>query len=274
MKIATTSFKADIFSDIVDAELILTPFFEEDVLADGERLYYYSPEMPEGVTSVTKTLPENDISNSEVSLRLSKYAADTDISLYAHRTYYREPHMRFFEDTAETYYPKLNAYGASLLRALLGGVAKLEGGRYISVDDGDGTDPMVKNSEQRYLAGFEKELFADFNIGMQYYAEVMEDFDEYEANLPEGAVKRDKIRRVASLRLTQFLLYQTLRLSVYAQYSPTDKDYYVNPEIKYNLSDNLYAAIGANIFGGEEEYTMYGQFDKNDNIYTQLRYSF
>jgi hypothetical protein len=230
--------------------------------------------MPPGITDVIKTLPEKDMSNSEISLKLSGYKFDTDISLYAHKTYQRSPHMRFFGTTAEIYYPELAVYGASLQRSLFGGIAKLEGGYYHSLDDETGTDPLVKNSEQRYLAGFEKELFSDFNLGLQYYTEIMSDYDEYTLNLAFGEPKRDDKRQIVSVRITQFMLYQTLKLSLYSQYSPSDEDYYVNLEVKYNITDNLYAAFGANIFGGTDDHTMYGQFDKNDNLYTQLRYNF
>ncbi len=274
LKIATTSAKIYATLGEVSAELVLTPFFEEDLLPDGERLYHYSPQMPEGVTTVKKILPERDITNSEVSLKVSAYLLDSDVSLYAHRTHWRTPHMKFYGDTAEMYYPELGVYGATIERNLLGGVAKLEGGFYHSLEDKDGTDPLIKNSEQRYLAGFDKELFTDFNIGLQYYTEIMTGYEDYKLSAPEGTPLRDEARQVASLSVRYLLLDSTMVFSIYTQYSPSDEDYYFNSELKYNITDELFAAVGANIFGGEEEHTMFGQFAENDNIYTQLRYSF
>jgi hypothetical protein len=32
--------------------------------------------------------------------------------------------------------------------------------------------------------------------------------------------------------------------------------------------------LGANIFGGGEDAPQFGQFDKNDNIYTVVKYEF
>jgi hypothetical protein len=46
------------------------------------------------------------------------------------------------------------------------------------------------------------------------------------------------------------------------------------PEVKYNFTDEFSAALGANIFGGEEDAFNFGQFDKNDNIYTVIKYEF
>jgi hypothetical protein len=274
LKIGTSSIKIGIYSSIIDADIIITPFYEEDVLPDGQRLFYYAPPMPAGITSIVKALPEKDMSNSEISLKMTKYVSDVDVSIYAHKTYWRTPHTRFFGATAVIYYPELLVYGATLQKSLFGGIVKFEGGYYKSREDESGIDPLVKNSEQRYLVGFEKELFSEFNLGIQYYAEIMSDYDEYEANLLAGEPKRDEVRQVASLRITKFMLYQTLRLSLYTQYSPSDDDYYVNPEIKYNITDNLYAAVGANIFDGKDDHTMYGQFGGNDNLYMQFRYNF
>jgi hypothetical protein len=48
----------------------------------------------------------------------------------------------------------------------------------------------------------------------------------------------------------------------------------LNPEIKYNFSDSVWAAVGANIFGGGDEWNQFGQLHQNDNMYTQIRYEF
>jgi hypothetical protein len=66
-----------------------------------------------------------------------------------------------------------------------------------------------------------------------------------------------------------------LELSFLAFYSPSYEDYTLNPEIKYNFTDSIWAAAGANIFGrGRYAYSQFGQLDKNDNIYIQARYEF
>ncbi|MFC1855682.1 hypothetical protein ACFL2A_04000 [Thermodesulfobacteriota bacterium] len=274
LKIGTDSIKAGLYSRIVNAELIVTPFFEEDSLPDGQRLYAYSPTMPANINANRKELPDNDLSNSEVSLKMSQYIMDTDVALYAHRTYSRTPHMRYEGDTAVIFYPKLAIYGVTVQRALLAGLAKFEYGYYQSREDESGADATIKNSEHRYLIAYDKELFTEFNVGVQYYAETMEEYGAYKDNLPAAEPKRDKTRQVTTLRLTKFMMYQTLRLSLFSLYSPSDKDYYVNPEVKYNITDSLYAALGVSVFGGNDNHTMYGQFDGNDNAYTQLRYTF
>ncbi len=74
--------------------------------------------------------------------------------------------------------------------------------------------------------------------------------------------------------ISQLLEYQTLKLSLFAAYSPTDVDYFVQPEIAYKATDALSVALGGNVFGGREETTFFGQLARNDNVYCNGRFDF
>jgi hypothetical protein len=85
--------------------------------------------------------------------------------------------------------------------------------------------------------------------------------------------KRPAARHVLTLRLTQLLLHQTLRLGVFALASPNEGDWYVGPEARYQITDALSATLGVNAFGGPRR-TEYGQFEGNSNLYAVVRYAF
>ena len=172
------------------------------------------------------------------------------------------------------FYPELSVYGASLQGKALDGVLSLEAGYYDSRQDRKGTDPMTPNSQTRFLVGYQRQMWEDFTLGLQYYGEYMQDYTEYKKNLPAGFPKEKRLHELVSVRLTQFLLHQTLKLSWFSFWSPSDGDYLLNPEVKYNFSDHVWAAIGGNVFGGGKKWSQFGQLDKNDNIYLQLRYEF
>jgi len=156
----------------------------------------------------------------------------------------------------------------------MGGILSLEGGYYDSRDDNAGVDPAVANSEIRFLLGYQRQLSEDFTIGVQYYAEVMMDFGAYERTLPTVITPRNKYRDTATIRLTRFLQHQTWILSLFAFYSPAEQDYLLQPQVDYKVSDSFSATLGANLFGGEQQTTFLGQFDRNDNLYLTLRYDF
>jgi hypothetical protein len=65
-----------------------------------------------------------------------------------------------------------------------------------------------------------------------------------------------------------------MTLSFFGYYSPSDEDAYLRPVIKYKATDSWLLIAGGNIFVGEEDHTFFGQFDKNNNVYGALRYSF
>ncbi len=133
---------------------------------------------------------------------------------------------------------------------------------------------MIPNSQTRFLIGYQRQIWEDFTVGVQYYGEYMHNHSNYTKNLPQGFPQESQLYQLTTVRLTQFLMHQTLRLSFFAFYSPSAGDYMLNPEIKYNFSDHVWSAIGANIFGGGNQGSQFGQLDKNDNIYLQVRYEF
>ncbi len=102
----------------------------------------------------------------------------------------------------------------------------------------------------------------------------MSDYSAYEQNLPSGFPKEKRLHQLATIRLTQFLMHQTMRLSLFAFYGLADGDYLLNPEVKYNLTDAVWIAVCGNVFGGGKPWSQFGQFTKDDNIYSQLRYEF
>ena len=96
----------------------------------------------------------------------------------------------------------------------------------------------------------------------------------YVNSLPPGFPRRDQFRHVANLRVRQLLLHQTLQLGLFAMGSPSDRDLYVNPSIRYQVADELWTEIGGNIFWGKQNSTFFGQFEDNSHVYVTLHYGF
>lgn len=126
----------------------------------------------------------------------------------------------------------------------------------------------------KYLLGYQRQLWEDFTAGIQYYVLYMLDHEDYKDNLPMGFPEEKEWQDLFTVRLTHMFLHQTLKLSFFSFWSFSDGDYLLIPEVKYNFTDNIWAALGANIFGGGEEWNQFGGLDNNDNIYVQMRYEF
>ena len=265
--------KIGAYSDAVNGELIIIPAFEPDTMPDSKRLLYFDP-LPQ-VTNRDIDQPADKPSNTEIGLRLYRSIMEFDTSFYYYKGFYRAPSSPGNSTLTKVnhFYPRLKVYGASTQGSAFGGVLSLEAGYYDSHDK-EGSDAETENSQTRYLAAFQKAFTGDFTASVQYYVERMMDYGEYVRTLDANFPRKDETRELYSIRLTQLLYHQTVKFSLFTFYSPTDKDYFVNPEIKYNVTDNLWTNIGVNLFGGEQNSTFLGQFRNNDNVYCNMRYEF
>lgn len=276
LKKGIDGIKIGIYPSFASAELVIIPFFEPNVHPNNKRFWMYDP-MPT-VINRREQEPTTNMENTEIALRLYRDIAGFDASLYFYRGFYRQPSMLPDSLTAPTkiklFYPELSVYGASLQGRALDGIVSFEGGYYDSRQDRKGTDPMIPNKSTRFLIGYQRQLWEDFTAGMQYYTVYMYDYNQYKINLPSGFPKEKRLQDLLTLRLTHLFMHQTLRLSFFSFWSLSDGDYMFIPEVKYNFSDNIWTAIGANVFGGGETWNQFGQLDNNDNIYLQLRYEF
>jgi hypothetical protein len=276
MKIGSDGVKIGIYPSFFSTELVIIPFFEPNNFPDNSRFWMFDP-MP-AVTDRNEKEPSTTLENTEIALRIYRNITEFDISLYFYRGFFRQSSMlpdSFSAPTTITlFYPKLSVYGASLQGRALDGIVSLEFGFYDSRQDRAGTDPMIPNQSTRFLAGYQRQLWEDFTAGIQYYALYMHDYNQYKKNLPQGFPKEKKWQDIFTIRLTHLFMHQTLKLSFFSFWSFSDGDYMLIPEVKYKFTDHLWAATGANIFGGGEEWNQFGSLDDNDNLYVQIRYEF
>ena len=276
LKKGIDGIKIGMYPDFASFEFIAIPFFEPNNFPDSARFHVFDP--LRGVTDRREEKPAETLENAEVAFRVYRDVADFDASLYAYRGFVRQPSVVPDDPTRPSrlilFFPKLSVYGASLQGRAFDGVLSLEAGYYDSRDDRRGTNPSILNSHTRFLVGYQRQIWEDFTVGLQYYGEYMHDYREYEKNLPQGFPKERKLHDLFTVRLTQLFVHQTLKLSFFSFWSLSDGDYLINPEVKYNFSDHFWAAIGSMIFGGGEEWSQFGQLAKNDNVYLQARYEF
>ena len=274
LKIGVDGLNLNVHPSAFSIQAVAIPFFTPDHTPTADRLVFFSP-LPPG-TPTERVGPSPKRKNLETAVRLYQTWRGYDLALYAYRGFFRSPGMRFDRDTGKAtfFYPELGVYGGSLQGALLNGLLAFEGGYCDSRQDRQGIDPAIENPQFRFLAGYQKAFGENTTLGLQYYGEQLLKYGAYRRTLPPGFPRRDELRWYATTRLTRFFRYQTLRLSLFAFYSPSEEDYYLIPEVRYSFSDALWAAVGGNVLGGQRDTSFFGQFDKNDNAYLTLRYGF
>lgn len=274
LKAPSDCVKAAFFSEWANLDLVYTPRFDSDRFIDGRRISYWNGQRLVGADDeVDADKPDRVFRDDEWAARLYRTFGAYEVAAYGYDGCWKSP-GGMDAATGRALFPRLQAFGASARGPLGRGILSLEGGWYRSADDLGGDDPYVKNSEARYLVGYEQELLRDLTGGVQYYVENMRDHGAYRRALPPGAIASDEYRHVVTVRLTRFLLSQNLRVGVFAYYSPTDRDAYLRPNVNYKIDDRWIAEVGGNVFVGERDSTFFGQFERNNNVYVSLRCGF
>ena len=276
LKAPSDALKGSFFIDFMNIDIVYVPQFDPDRYIDGERLSFWSESLGRRAGEnevVDADEPDDWFSDFELHMRLSKNIRGFELAAYGYYGFWKSP-AGSSPATGEAIFPALSVYGASIRGNIWKGIGNAEGGYYDSRDDQNGDDPFIRNSELRFLAGYEQEVARDLTIGIQYYLEYMMNYENYVRTLPSGIRARDKDRHVVTLRLTRFLMNQNLKLSLFLYYSPSDRDAYLRPKVHYKITDQWSTELGANIFLGEKDHTFFGQFEDNTNVYLGLRWSF
>ncbi len=276
LKQASNAIRTGLFLGDYTVDMVYTPRFQGSEYVSGERLSYYNPGVGQIVGQnmiMEDDAPDEYFQDNEAAVRLSKRFGGVEAALYGYMGFWQEPEG-MDATTGKAIYPQLNVWGASARSPMLGGIGNVEIGYYDSRDNDDGLNPYIRPSEYRFLVGFERELAHELTGSFQYYLEVIDEYDNYEQTVAPGMEAREEYRQMLTMRLTKLLMQQTLTLSLFAYYSPTDNDGYIRPKFKYKVTDNWLVDGGFNLFFGEDEHTFWGRFQDNSNAFVGLRYSF
>lgn len=266
LKHGVDGFRMTYSSDTVGIDFLTIPVFTSDTLPSSKRFTVFDPFSALGNRVEEK--PGTTIGNTELALRVFRRVGGADLSFYVYRGFSRSPAVR--PDSFQTrFYPRLTVIGSSGQANLLSGVLSTEVAHYDFGAERAVDEPFIPNSQWRFLVGYQCQLWGDSTLGIQAYEEAL----TFRA-LPAVNPRPDRYRTVLTSRLTQLLRYQIWKLGLFAAYSPTDHDYFLRPEVSYKMIDSLNLSFGANLFGGTAHTTYFGQFDKSDNVFFNVRFDF
>lgn len=276
LKAPSDAVKLAAYSSAFNLDLIYTPRFDADRFIDGRRLSFFNRQLGRvsGRDAMIHTQKPNDwFADDEWALRAYRTVGVWEAALYAYRGYWKSP-AGFDASTGAATFPRLRSYGASLRGPAWSGILSSELSWYVSADDRAGDNPLIRNSEFRFLLAYEQEVATDVTLGLQYYLERILDYDQMLVQALADVFLPDRARHVVTSRLTWLSMDQNLSSSLFVFYSPSDRDVYLRPLIQYKASDHWTVEAGANIFTGRDEQTFFAQFETNSNVYGAIRYGF
>jgi len=275
----TDAIKVGFYSLYANFDIVYVPWFDSDRVPIGERLSYYNKSLGERVGQnhiMDLNKPDDLFEDVEWATRLYNTIGDFELALYTYNGFWKSP-GGIEKITFKGVYPKLNVYGFSLQGPVASGMANFELGNYESRNDKGGGNPYVNNSQLRLLFGYRFDLPNQVQLSTQYYIEIMRDHKKYQESLAYNfpkAVPEDEGRHVITFRITRQMIDPNIHMSFLIYYCPTDTDMYVRPAFQYIFNDNLTFLGGANFFVGNEDYTTWGQYERNSNIYGGIQYRF
>ncbi len=270
LKLGSDALKLNAFPGAANLELVIADFRPDNI--PTSRRFIFPDPLPAGLPR-RKVDPDNRAGELEISGRIAGYLDNWELAGYASRVHYRSPAWRVMGAEIVGTYPRLNTVGASVTGPVAKGVLSVEAGYYDSPQDRGGRDPSVENSQFKGLVGYSRQLWEDATLGLQLYGEWMRDYSAYRETLPPGFPVKDRLRNVATVRFTQLFAHQTVTFNFFAFLGLSEEDHYVIPSLRYAFSDNLWAEIGANLFGGKRD-GMFGAMQDNSNVYLTVRYAF
>ena len=251
--------------------------FEPNTTAKGDRLSFYDS-FQGGIAGINsdRNLSEPALrpSNNEYALRYYRSLGSNELAVYYFNGFDKNPTSYLDEFARDLFYRRLDVYGWSLRGPFAGGIGNIEFGYYTSRQDSDGDTRLVANSMIKFLSGYTKDLGNDWKVGFQHLYEQRLDYAHYLANRLPADLLFDESRHLLTQSVSKLFKNQTVRVSLFNFYSPTDNDGYVRPTVSYDVTDQWKVTLGGNFPWGEDDMTEFGQMKKNKNVYLRARYSF
>jgi hypothetical protein len=131
-----------------------------------------------------------------------------------------------------------------------------------------------------YVLGFDKTFFTNWQFSFQFiqFWALQKtkplNFNKDRFTLLNGATRGplDKVETTLTLMVATDFLHEKLKPQILVLYQD-DNDWRISPKVSYEISDQWLATAGFHFFEGGDQY-LNGQFDKNDEVFAELKYTF
>jgi len=278
VRLGIPALRADYYLGGSTFELVLVPLFVPSRSPEPGSLWYLAPSFPVVPTLHPALAPAADLENGEIFARWSWLGAALDFELMGGLMWDDEPalHLTRTIDSGtgqltaidvQPRYHRLALAGGSFSTTLAGAVLRAEGafysGKRFATSAPTDADGLVEKNYLHYLAGLDFSL-AGLQLSAQLIQRVILDHEE--------PVVQDFIDTTATLRVSDTLLRDTLRLELFAYLGLNDWDALLRPKLSWSAADGLEISAGVDFFLGDEG--TFGRFDGNDQAYLKAKVSF
>jgi hypothetical protein len=125
-------------------------------------------------------------------------------------------------------------------------------------------DGLVEKDYIHYMVGTDY-TFSDYLINIQFIQKYIFDY--------ENDIYEDEVQNNFSFWLQANFLNERLKPEILALYDSNEGAWLIRPKSGYELNDQLIITLGLDVFTGPSR-SFFGQFDSNDRMYVEVKYSF
>ena len=285
LRIPQWAARAEYFGKDFKAELLWIPYPSVDNIGKpgipgvkglaGADFFPYPFPGPGGTRFLGEQGPSHKLSETNYGFRLSALKDGWDMSgFYYHSvdvipTFYRT--VSFTPAPAFLYQARhdtIDQFGGTVAKDIAGVVFKAEAtyttGRQLSVTRITQPNGLVGQNMIDYAIGLDFTLPADTRLNLQFFQRIHTNHDpatlqsKYESGLTA---------------LLEHKLTDKLEARALLVHSLNRSDWMFRPKLTWTFERNWSLAVGADVFSGPPT-ALFGRYDNNDRVYTEVRYSF
>ncbi|MBL1213295.1 MAG: hypothetical protein HND52_08065 [Ignavibacteriae bacterium] len=279
IRVGVTSLKFNYYYGNNTFELVWIPVFTPTQMPDNSSIWSVSPDYPLPYSFNNSNADVQDrLSNSELFVKYSLLSSAIDFELMAGYSWDDDPtfHSEKIFNPAlgqvdsvvlKLEHHRLTTFGGSFSTTLGPIVLRGEGagysGKYFQSVNPQIPDGTEKKDYLHYLFGIDYSI-GDLKLSSQFIQQAILNYNDY--------LQNDEYENTLTFLATIDFLRETLNVELFSYIGLNESDALVRPKITYDFADGFEMQFGANLFFGDKG--QFGRFDKNDMIYTKLKYSF
>ncbi len=276
LRIPQWATRAEYFKDDFHAELLWIPVATYDEIGNpGADFFPYQAQYPGlGIQYRNEVRPARNLSNSNYGVRLSTLKNGWDVSGFAYSsmdimaTFYRDATSVPGTLVYQPRHDRIDQFGGTLAKDFGSVVLKAESvythGRKFAVLTLADADGVVPQNTLDWAVGLDFTLPADTRFNVQVF---QRDYFSHDPNL-----FADKLENGYSLLLNH-KFGDKVEAQVMWISSFNRTDWLLRPRVTWNFERNWRLAVGADVFNGPPV-GLFGSYDHNDRVYSEVRYSF
>ncbi|MFC1853368.1 DUF1302 family protein [candidate division CSSED10-310 bacterium] len=272
--------KIDVETDFLTISALWIPDFEPARFALPGSEWEFTFNKPDLAPDMNVDYREDDepaqtFANSEAGLRCSIFVGGWDLSAYYFYGWddWSTVHSHYDPSTNtitfSSQYHQLQTYGFTFAKAVSSFVSRVEAAytkdKYLNTAAQNATEGVVQKDFVYYLLGLDYTV-SDYLFNIQFIQKRIFDYEQ--------EIYEDRLQDSLSFWAQANFINETVRPELLLLYSANDGAWLIRPKILYKLTDYVSVTLGGDVIEGGDERSFFGQFDQNDRLYLEFKWSF